>query len=228
MRIQRFPIFCLCSSLRTADTELQSFPSPWNQKNNAQCDISNMRKMPAILAELVFFPLRRRQRSGLPHTARGLPSPECGAGWGGWACGLGRPWPTRHPAGSIPRPAGCRAGEETDDTFALVSLRSWDRHRHRFTCSPLNGQLRDSGQENVTRSLIWAHSEEKGGAETASSLWAWSSVLFIKFSVHFGERGWLCLWSPQTFPALKGAELPVFRYSKIFYNKLCRIEFFSK
>ena len=54
MRIQQFRFFLFVHGVMTTRTELQSFPSPQNEKNNAKCDIQKMRKMPAIWSECMF------------------------------------------------------------------------------------------------------------------------------------------------------------------------------
>lgn len=185
-RIQRFYIFYLYHSLRTTYTELQSFPSPWNQKNNAECDISKMGTMPVILTELMFFCPLRTVVCAVPHNA-GCAEPGMPGAAEGASLRVVRPGPTRGSDGNIPQPPA--TGVKIDGTFTPISLVLLGPTQAPFHVQSIKLTVQGSGQENVTRSLIWAHLEEKGGAENANSLRGWSSAEFIKFSAHFGERG---------------------------------------
>ena len=105
-------------------------------------------------------------------------------GGGGLSCGAVFPRPAPRPAGNIPQLATGQGRRKV--THFPASRYCWDPHGHHFTCSPFNWPFMDGGQENVTKSLIQAHLEEKAGTEAASSLWGLSPVVLGKFSGSLG------------------------------------------
>lgn len=88
--------------------------------------------MPAILAELVFLPLRRRQRSGLPHTVRGLPARNAGQGEGAEPAGWGAPGPLATLRGAF---LGQPAAEQGRRRMTHLLLFPWGAGTHTGTVS---------------------------------------------------------------------------------------------
>lgn len=201
----------------TTAPELQSFPSPQNQKNNAKCDISEMRKMPATLTDLIF----PSSLGTVASLLRILQRMQSGGARRGRGAGALLPGPTCRCDEDIPQPAAEQGrGEMT--LFLLFPCYCSDPHGHHVTCRPLKWQFREPGQENVTRSLIWAHLEDKGGTRAANSLWGLSSIVFIKFSAHLEKAGDFT-HNDSNISCIKGGRKHRIMYFKTFYYKMGHI-----
>ena len=189
-----------------------------------------MRKMPAILSELIFsFPKGKKKKvvCASPHNAFYCSPRNVEYGGGGCGCG-GR---TIH-AHSVPwiehSSPDCRGGKR-EDAFPQDSRCSWDQPEHHFMYNPLKWPFRDSGSRKHLRIFDSGLFSREGWVETASSSWALNRF-HLNFSSSLGRKG--VTWPERILnipSARKGGRTRVlFVGSKQFSNKIGCCSLFLK